>query len=61
MDASSESTGVLSLPVMLTALDVWAASVPDGLDVLNVLITHGPPLAHLDLLKLGYPQLLQTL
>ncbi|KAI3232845.1 hypothetical protein DTO012A7_5102 [Penicillium roqueforti] len=29
--------------------DVWAGSVPDGIDVL---ITHGPPLAHLDLLKL---------
>ncbi|KAJ5661550.1 uncharacterized protein N7477_009166 [Penicillium maclennaniae] len=38
--------------------DVWAGSVPDGIDVL---ITHGPPLAHLDLLKLGCPYLLQTL
>lgn len=38
--------------------DVWAGSVPDGIDVL---ITHGPPLAHLDLLKLGCPRLLQTL
>lgn len=38
--------------------DVWAGSVPDGIDVL---ITHGPPLAHLDLLKLGCSHLLQTL
>ncbi|KAJ5691608.1 hypothetical protein N7488_012343 [Penicillium malachiteum] len=38
--------------------DVWAGSVPDGIDVL---ITHGPPLAHLDLLKFGCPYLLQTL
>ncbi|KAJ5753663.1 uncharacterized protein N7511_007816 [Penicillium nucicola] len=38
--------------------DVWAASVPDGIDVL---ITHGPTLAHLDLLKFGCPHLLQTL
>jgi hypothetical protein len=38
--------------------DVWASSAPDGIDVL---ITHGPPFAHLDLLKLGCPYLLQTL
>ncbi|CAG7932937.1 unnamed protein product [Penicillium olsonii] len=38
--------------------DIWTGSVPDGIDVL---ITHGPPLAHLDLLKLGCPRLLQTL
>ncbi|CAG8014316.1 unnamed protein product [Penicillium salamii] len=38
--------------------DVWAGSVSDGIDVL---ITHGPPLAHLDLLKFGCPYLLQTL
>ena len=38
--------------------DVWASSVPDGIDIL---ITHGPPLAHLDLLKFGCPYLLQTL
>ncbi|OOQ89106.1 putative phosphoesterase [Penicillium brasilianum] len=38
--------------------DVWAGSIPDGIDVL---ITHGPPFAHLDLLKLGCPYLLQTL
>lgn len=38
--------------------DIWSDSVPDGIDVL---ITHGPPLAHLDLLKLGCPHLLQTL
>jgi hypothetical protein len=38
--------------------NLWAALVPDGIDVL---ITHGPPLAHLDLLKFGCPYLLQTL
>lgn len=38
--------------------DVWANSVPEGIDIL---ITHGPPLAHLDLLKSGCPHLLQTL
>lgn len=38
--------------------DVWTGSVPDGIDVL---ISHGPPLAHLDLLKLGCPHLLRTL
>jgi predicted phosphodiesterase len=38
--------------------DVWAGSVPNGIDVL---ITHGPPLAHLDLLNFGCPHLLQTL
>lgn len=38
--------------------DVWAGSVPDGIDVL---ITHGPPFVHLDLLKWGCPHLLQTL
>ncbi|KAJ5646830.1 hypothetical protein N7490_003202 [Penicillium lividum] len=38
--------------------DVWAGSLPDGIDVL---ITHGPPLSHLDLLKFGCPYLLQTL
>lgn len=38
--------------------DVWASSVPDGIDVL---ITHGPPLGHLDLLKFGCPYLLHTL
>jgi hypothetical protein len=32
--------------------------VPDGIDIL---ITHGPPLAHLDLLKLDYAHLLRTL
>lgn len=37
--------------------DVWASSVPDEIDVL---ITHGPPLAHLDL-KVGCPHLLRTL
>ncbi|KAF3385463.1 putative rhamnogalacturonate lyase C [Penicillium rolfsii] len=38
--------------------DIWTGSVPDGIDVL---ITHSPPFAHLDLLKLGCPHLLQTL
>lgn len=38
--------------------DVWVNSVPEGIDVL---ITHGPPIAHLDLLKLGCGHLLQTL
>lgn len=38
--------------------DVWAESVPDGIDVL---ITHGPPRAHLDLLNLGCVYLLQAL
>lgn len=38
--------------------DRWATLVPDGIDVL---ITHGPPLAHLDLLKFGCPYLLQKL
>lgn len=38
--------------------DVWIDSVPEGIDVL---ITHGPPIAHLDLLKLGCGHLLQTL
>lgn len=38
--------------------DVWTNSVPDGIDVL---ITHGPPLAHLDLERLGCPYLLETL
>lgn len=38
--------------------DVWASSIPDGIDVL---VTHGPPLGHLDLFKLGCPHLLKTL
>lgn len=38
--------------------DVWTSSVPDGIDIL---ITHGPPLAHLDLLKFGCAHLLRTL
>ncbi|KAJ5567081.1 hypothetical protein N7535_006387 [Penicillium sp. DV-2018c] len=37
--------------------DVWAGSVPDGIDVL---VTHSPPLGHLDLL-MGCPHLLRTL
>lgn len=40
------------------AQGVWIGSVPRWIDVL---ITHGPPLAHLDLLKLGCPHLLQML
>lgn len=38
--------------------DIWASLVPEGIEVL---ITHGPPFVHLDLLKLGCPHLLQTL
>ncbi|KAJ5729944.1 uncharacterized protein N7483_004452 [Penicillium malachiteum] len=38
--------------------DVWADSVPEGIDVL---ITHTPPNAHLDLLKFGCVQLLKSL
>ncbi|KXG47375.1 uncharacterized protein PGRI_012450 [Penicillium griseofulvum] len=38
--------------------NVWDSSVPDGIDIL---ITHSPPLAHLDLLKLGCAHLLRTL
>lgn len=38
--------------------DVWTESVPDGIDVL---ITHGPPRAHLDLLDLGCVHLLRSL
>lgn len=36
--------------------DVWAKTVPEGIDVL---ITHGPPRAHLDLLNLGCAHLLR--
>lgn len=52
------SMRVLSLPATVTRpfnirnQDAWAASVPSGIDVL---ITHDPPLAHLDLLRLGCP------
>ncbi|KAJ6024655.1 hypothetical protein N7540_005452 [Penicillium herquei] len=38
--------------------DIWASSAPDEIDIL---ITHGPSLAHLDLLKLGCANLLQAL
>ncbi|KAJ5784818.1 uncharacterized protein N7503_010030 [Penicillium pulvis] len=38
--------------------DVWASAIPDGIDVL---ITHGPPLGHLDLYKFGCPHLLKML
>ncbi|KAK4869620.1 hypothetical protein LT330_006002 [Penicillium expansum] len=38
--------------------DVWTGSVPDGIDML---ITHGPPRAHLDLLNLGCAHLLREL
>ncbi|KAJ6103204.1 hypothetical protein N7486_005631 [Penicillium sp. IBT 16267x] len=37
--------------------DVWATSVPDGIDIL---ITHSPPLAHHDV-SFGFTHLLQTL
>lgn len=38
--------------------DVWAGTVPEGIDVL---VTHGPPHAHLDLLKKGCVHLLREL
>jgi len=38
--------------------DVWAGTVPGDVDVL---VTHGPPRAHLDLLKLGCEHLLREL
>ncbi|CAI7592376.1 unnamed protein product [Penicillium crustosum] len=38
--------------------DVWTGSVPDGVDVL---ITHGPPRGHLDLLNMGCAHLLREL
>lgn len=38
--------------------DVWAGRVPENTDIL---ITHGPPRAHLDLLNLGCPGLLEEL
>ncbi|KAK3941338.1 Metallo-dependent phosphatase-like protein [Diplogelasinospora grovesii] len=38
--------------------DVWAGTVPRGIDVL---VTHGPPRAHLDLLRLGCEYLLGEL
>ncbi|KAJ5836587.1 hypothetical protein N7447_002613 [Penicillium robsamsonii] len=38
--------------------DVWSGSVPGGTDVL---ITHGPPRGHLDLLTLGCAHLLREL
>ncbi|RMJ28206.1 Calcineurin-like phosphoesterase [Aspergillus sp. HF37] len=38
--------------------DVWAGTVPEGIDVL---ITHGPPRAHLDLLKMDCVHMLREL
>lgn len=38
--------------------DVWAGKVPDGVDVL---VTHGPPRGHLDLMSLGCVHLLWEL
>lgn len=38
--------------------DVWSSTIPEGIDIL---ITHGPPRAHLDLLSLGCVHLLKTL
>ncbi|KAM5352369.1 hypothetical protein ACJ41O_005092 [Fusarium nematophilum] len=38
--------------------DVWAGTVPEDTDIL---VTHGPPLAHLDLLRLGCIHLLGEL
>ncbi|KAK3294924.1 Metallo-dependent phosphatase-like protein [Chaetomium fimeti] len=40
------------------AEDVWAGTVPHGIDVL---VTHSPPRGHLDLLKLGCEHLLREL
>ena len=36
--------------------DIWAGAVPDGVDIL---VTHGPPRGHLDLMRLGCPHLLR--
>ncbi|POS78646.1 metallophosphoesterase domain-containing protein [Diaporthe helianthi] len=38
--------------------DMWAGKVPEGVDIL---ITHGPPLGHLDLMRLGCSHLLREL
>ena len=38
--------------------DIWSKRVPDGIDIL---ITHGPPRGHLDLLDLGCVHLLKEL
>lgn len=38
--------------------DIWGGKIPDNI---NILITHGPPRAHLDLLNLGCVHLLQEL
>ena len=38
--------------------DVWKGTVPDDIDIL---VTHGPPRGHLDLLTLGCPYLLDEL
>ncbi|KAG8163818.1 hypothetical protein KVR01_005736 [Diaporthe batatas] len=38
--------------------DVWAGKVPDRVDIL---ITHGPPFGHLDLMRLGCRHLLREL
>ncbi|KAK4244289.1 Metallo-dependent phosphatase-like protein [Corynascus novoguineensis] len=40
------------------SVDVWTGTIPNGVDVL---ITHGPPRAHLDLLQLGCTHLLREL
>lgn len=37
---------------------IWASTVPEDIDIL---ITHGPPRGHLDLLRIGCPGLLQEL
>lgn len=42
----------------LRSEDVWAGKIPQDLDIL---ITHGPPRAHLDLLNLGCVHLLREL
>ena len=40
------------------AQDVWAGAVPEDIDVL---ITHGPPRAHLDLMTMGCVHLLREI
>lgn len=39
-------------------MDIWGGKIPDNIDIL---ITHGPPRAHLDLLEYGCVYLLQEL
>jgi len=43
----------------LRSKDIWGGTLPD--DGLDILVTHGPPRGHLDLLKVGCPFLLDEL